>query len=108
MRTLFQPHPSVRGQAKPSPPLCSGTRRRRAWTDFASEHFEPGLVAPGGWNLGELRSTLPLAKLLASERAKAPFHSFLSSCGFGIEALSRIPVWEGALWEDRKEIILEE
>lgn len=60
--------------------------------------FQTWPSCSAGWSLGELRSTLPLTKLLESGSAKAPFHSFSpSSCGFAIEALSRIRVWEGAL-----------
>lgn len=65
---------------------------------FRIRTFRTWPSCSGGWSLGELRSTPPLTKLLENRSAKAPFQSFSpSSCGFGLEALFRIRIWEGAL-----------
>lgn len=72
MRTLFPP---ASQDQRPGKAFAAASELRGSRTDFASGHFGPGPVAPeGGWGLGEPRTTLLLAKLLAGGRAKAPFH----------------------------------
>lgn len=58
--------------------LCAPAPAEGVQDRFRIRTFRTWPSCSGGWSLRELRSTLPLAKLLESLRAKGPFSLFLS------------------------------
>lgn len=77
-------------------------------TDFPSGKFRAWPGCSRGWGLGEPRTILLLAELLAGGRAKAPFHFLPLLLRLWYRGVVSDTSWEGALWEDGKRISLTE
>lgn len=103
---LSHRHPSSRGQAKPSSPSCSRPPGQQHRFPIGTFRAWPGCSR--GWGLGEPRTILLLAELLAGGRAKAPFHFLPLLLRLWYRGVVSDTSWEGALWEDRKRISLTE